>query len=302
MELLLKDCLYYKLYYCSICRHMVKTHNRLYAFVNTYEGTLIAMLYNEMVVQDIQAVKDRCSGMPIAKVAALAADHPAVQLGALISLLAFQIKFQDNLDDEKGFWISRYNQALQSRFQKSYTRHFDQYQAFNIEIEQIQAGQKQLHALEKSSASYSEIQKCWGETFAYIMTQPFKDKIDPARLSALNIFFTGLGKVINLIDAMEDFHSDLKAGRFNLIQHSEKTSDPENLTWLEETGQKYAQHIVNEKQILLKCLPTLSLKESFPVVQNIITHCLDKETAKVFEFMIKKEQNPERTLFNCKEF
>ena len=39
MELLLKDCLYYKLYYCSICRHMVKTHNRLYAFVNTYEGT-----------------------------------------------------------------------------------------------------------------------------------------------------------------------------------------------------------------------------------------------------------------------
>lgn len=54
------------------------------------------MLYNEMVVQDIQAVKDRCSGMPVAKVPALAANHPAVILEALISLLAFQIKFQDN--------------------------------------------------------------------------------------------------------------------------------------------------------------------------------------------------------------
>ncbi len=302
MELLLKDCLYYKLYYCSICRHMVKTHNRLYAFVNTYEGTLIAMLYNEMVVQDIHAVKDRCSGMPIAKVPALASDHPAVRLGALISLLAFQIKFQDNLDDEKGFWLSRYNKLLQSRFKKSYNNHLDQYQAFNIKIEQIQAGQKALHQLEENSGSYGEIQECWGETFAYIMTQPFKDKIDPARLSALKTFFTGLGKIINLIDAMEDFHADLKAGRFNLIHHSENPVCPDKKTWLEETAHKYTQLIAYEKQALQECLPVLDLKESFPVVQNIITHCLDNETAKVFEFMVKKEQNPERTLFNCKDF
>ncbi len=302
MELLLKDCLYYKLYYCSICRHMVKTHNRLYAFVNTYEGTLIAMLYNEMVVQDIQAVKDRCSGMPIAKVPALSSDHPAIRLGALISLLAFQIKFQDNLDDEEGFWVTRYNKVLQSRFQKAFNNHYDQYQAFNIDIEQIKAEQKVLHDLEQSSASYSEIQERWGETFAYIMTQPFKDKIDASRFSALEVFFKSLGKVINLIDAIEDFHSDLKAGRFNLIHHTEQSSNPDNRTWLEETGKKYVQHIVSEKQALQECLPALGLIESLPVVQNIITHCLDKETAKVFEFMVKKKQNPERTLFNCKDF
>jgi len=302
MELLLKDCLYYKLYYCSICRHMVKTHNRLYAFVNTYEGTLIAMLYNEMVVQDIRAVKDRCSGMPIAKVASLSSDHPAVRLGALISLLAFQIKFQDNLDDEKGFWVTRYNKALQSRFQKTFDANIDQYQIFNIDVEQIQERLKVLNRLEESSKSFSEIQECWGETFAYIMTQPFKDKVDPSRLSALEVLFTGLGKIINLLDAMEDFHSDLKAGRFNLIQHAEEAVDPEDRARLEKTYDKYSQLIANEKQALLTCLPALSLNESFPVVENIITHCLDKETGKVFESMIEKKQNPERTLFNCKDF
>jgi hypothetical protein len=302
MELLLKDCLYYKLYYCSICRHMVKTHNRLYAFVNTYEGTLIAILYNEMVVQDIHAVKDRCSGMPIAKVASLPSDHPAVRLGALISLLAFQIKFQDNLDDEEGFWVTRYNRVLQSRFQKAFDDHIDQYQTFNIDMAQVHSRQKTLNALEENSGSYSEIQQYWGKTFAYIMTQPFQEKIDPCRLSALETFFTGLGKVINLLDAMEDFHSDLKAGRFNLIRHTEKTVHPDERTWLEETFKKYSQFIVREKQALQACLPNLSINESFPVVQNIITHCLDKETGKVFESMVEKRQNSERILFNCKDF
>lgn len=302
MELLLKDCLYYKLYYCSICRHMVKTHNRLYAFVNTYEGTLIAMLYNEMVVQDIRAVKDRCSGVPIAKVPALPSDHPSVQLGALISLLAFQIKFQDNLDDEKGLWVSRYNKILQSRFQKAFDNHSDQYKSFNIDIEQIQTRQKALNQLEKISGSYSEIQEHWGETFASIMTQPFKGKIESARFTALEVFFNRLGKVINLIDAVEDFHSDLKARRFNLIHHAEESTSPEDRAWRVETCKKYGQLIGNEKQALQACLPALSLNESFPVVQNIITHCLDKETAKVFEFMVEKKDNPERTLFNCKEF
>jgi hypothetical protein len=302
MELLLKDCLYYKLYYCSICRHMVKTHNRLYAFVNTYEGTLIAMMYNEMVVQDIHAVKDRCSGMPIAKVPSLPSDHEAVRLGALISLLAFQIKFQDNLDDEEGFWVTRYNRLLQSRFQKAFNDHIEQYQSFNIDITEIKVRQKALNELEESSGSYAEIQESWGKTFAYIMTQPFKEKIDPSRYSGLESFFAGLGKVINLLDAMEDFHSDLKAKRFNLIHHAEKTSHPDDKVWLEETCKKYSQIITNEKQALQACLPVLSLNESFPVVQNIITHCLDNETGKVFESMVEKKENPERILFNCKDF
>ena len=95
LELLLKDCLYYKLYYCSICRHLVRDNFRAYAFLNSYEGTLLAMLYNEMVVRDIEAIKDRCSGVPIAKVATLRPGNEAIELGAFISLLAFRVKFQD---------------------------------------------------------------------------------------------------------------------------------------------------------------------------------------------------------------
>ena len=302
MELLLKDCIYYKLYYCSICRHMVKKHNRLYAFLNTYEGTLVAMLYNEMVVQDIYAVKDRCSGMPIAKIPALPADHPAIQLGALISLLAYQIKFQDNLEDEKGIFLSRYNKILQSQFKNSFNKNFEQYLIFNIDIESIQEGQKKLSFLEKNNASYEKIQECWGETFSYIMTQPFKDKIDSVQVEILQAFFTSLGKVINLIDSMEDFHADLKAGRFNLIHHTERSNPPFDRTWLEKTAKKFVQLIINEKKSLQKCLPRLNLKESFPLVQNIINDCLDKETLKVFEFMVGSKQSNERTLFNCKDF
>ncbi len=302
MELLLKDCLYYKLYYCSICRHLVKNHNRLYAFVNTYEGTLIAMLYNEMVVQDIAAVKDRCSGMPIAKVAALPPDHEAVRLGALISLLAFQIKFQDNLDDESGFWVHRYNRTLQSSFRKTFEANREQYLPFNIDMEHIKKSQNELSHLEKNGEGISAIQDCWGKTFSYIMTQPFKDKIDAEKFEALQVFFNGLGKIINIVDSMEDLHVDLKAKRFNLIVSEEKPETPDNSVWLEENFNKYRQKVWDERDRLLPCMQNLHLKESWPIAHNILTHCLDNELAKVFEFMVRKKKNTEQTLFNCKDF
>ena len=132
-----------------------------------------------MVVQDIEAVKDRCSGLPIAKVASLPSDHEAVELGAFICLLAFQVKFQDNLLDETGFWITQYNRRLKNHVQKSFDRKEAVYSKFNIDLEWVRSRQKELHRLEQDETQHDLFQylDCWGNIFfLYPVANRFKVK------------------------------------------------------------------------------------------------------------------------------
>ncbi|MFQ5673246.1 MAG: DUF5685 family protein [Nitrospinales bacterium] len=304
MELVMKDYQYYKLYYCSICRHLVRNNPRIYSFLTGYEGTLMAMMYNELVVRDIEAVKDRCSGAPLVKVAALPADHEAVQLGAYLCLLAFQVKSQDDLLDESGFWITRYNRFFQNHIRKSFTGRIQAYEKFNIDLPFVLSQQRELNRLEKDEAikNIDIFLGRWAEIFSYIMSQPFKGKIADGPHGLLKRFFQRLGKVINLLDAMADIHIDYKNSQFNLILRAEPLVETESRNWLGKTHEKYSQRLEAERKELLTLLPGLNLRESYSIVQNILTHSLDNELKKVFDFMVLKKKHRDRVLLNCKDF
>tara|TARA_B100000686_G_scaffold320900_1_gene373047 strand:- start:1183 stop:1971 length:789 start_codon:yes stop_codon:yes gene_type:complete len=262
------------------------------------------MLYNELAVQNISAVKDRCSGVPIVKVPVLPSDHPAVELGAYICMLAFRAKFQDDLMDEKGFWISRYNQFFQNHLENSFVKKRKTYTKFNIDLQLIQSRQVELKRMEEDPSILSAqlFLDHWGETFGYIMTSPFKNKIDSKRLMSFRHFFSGLGRVINLLDAMADLHDDKKNGHFNPILRQENSKIPTDENVLRKLYSKWKKEVESERAELLQILPSLALHECLPILQNILTHCLDKELKKVFYSMVKKKKQTQRMLLNCKDF
>ena len=300
----MKDYQYYKMYYCSLCRHLVRENSRMYSFLTGYEGVLMAMLYNELVTRDITAIKDRCSGVPIVKVPVLPSDHPAVQLGSYICLLAFRAKFQDDLLDEKGFWISRYNRFFQSHLERSFKKNNVLYSKFNIDLEFVRNRQLALKKMENDLAilEAKSFLDHWGETFAYIMTQPLLGKIESERLKSFRLFFSGLGRVFNLLDAMKDLHEDKKNGHFNPILRQEVSKVPKDENGLQLWYVRWQAEVLNEREELLQVMPLLALRECQPIVQNILTHCLDKELKKVFDSMVIRKKQTERTLLNCKDF
>lgn len=304
MEMLVKDCTYYKLYYCSVCRHLVRNHSRPYAFINSYEGTLLAMLYNEMVVQDIGAVKDRCSGLPIVKVASLPTDHEAVELGAAVSLLAFVIKFQDDLQDESGFWLKRYNGWIQRRLQRTFKKSRRLYDKFHIDLEYVEAQMQTLHRLEEDESvrGLDVFLDQWGVVFAHVMTQAFQDKIAKERFEALHALFYGLGRLINLLDAMADVHADRAAGRFNPILRAEAGLNLTDENYLRDSYNKYLEKIRSERDALMNHLPALALSDAYPVVHNILTYSLDREARTVHDAMVLNRPVSEKMFFNCKDF
>ncbi len=304
MEMLVKDCMYYKLYYCSVCRNLVRRNNRLYAFVNSYEAAFLAMLYNEMVVQDLAAAKDRCSGLPLVKVPALPADHEAVELGAALSLLAFQVKFQDDLNDEKGFWIRQYNGFLAGRLKKTFKDQIPQFEKFNIDLDVVQKEQDKLNRMERDP-SLRDINlhlEQWGSLFSYIMSQPFLGKIEQQRYETLTRWFNRLGRILYLLDSMADLHKDLSSGEFNLILRAENNVESDNENWLKTIYNQYQGRVHEERMDMVQLLPALNLNESLSIVSNILTHGLDRECAKVFDTLVMKKHSSQKLLFNCQDF
>lgn len=304
MELLVKDCTYYKLYYCSVCRHLVRNHSRPYAFINSYEGTLLSMLYNEMVVQDIGAVKDRCSGLPIVKVAVLSPEHEAVELGAAVSLLAFVIKFQDDLEDESGFWITRYNGWIQRRLRRTFQKSRSLYDKYHIDLEYIETQLQFLRRMEQDDSvrDLDLFLDRWGMVFAHVMTQAFQGKIAKERQDALHALFHGLGRLINLFDAMADLHADRAAGRFNPILRANPDLNLNDENSLQDSYNKYLEKIRRERDTLLHSLQALNLHDSYAVVHNILTYGLDREARTVHGAMVLNQPVSEKMFFNCKDF
>lgn len=304
MEMLVKDCMYYKLYYCSVCRNLVRRNNRLYAFVNSYEAAFLAMLYNEMVVHDLEAVKDRCSGLPLVKVPALPPDHEAVELGAALSLLAFQVKFQDDLNDETGFWIRKYNGFLAGRLKKTFKDQVAQFEKFNIDLDIVQKEQDKLNRMERDP-SLRDINlhlNQWGGLFSYIMSQPFLGKIEKERHDVLSRWFEHLGRILYLLDSMADLHEDQTSGEFNLILRAEDNVQSANENWLKTIYNQYQGRVHEERMSMVQLLPSLSLNESFSIVSNILTHGLDRECAAVFDALVLKKPKTQKLLFNCQDF
>lgn len=304
MEMLVKDCMYYKLYYCSVCRNLVRGNNRLYAFVNSYEAAFLAMLYNEMVVQDLGAVKDRCSGLPLAKVPALPPEHEAVELGAALSLLAFQIKFQDDLHDEKGFWIRLYNSFLSRRLGRTFGTRRGVYEKFGIDLDRVRKEQDKLNRMERDP-TLRDIETHlaqWGGLFAYVMSQPFAGKVPPEKKEHLAEWFGHLGRILYMLDSMADFHEDSARRQFNLISRAEDDIQPDNENWLKTIYNRYAGAVNGERRRMLELLPALELRESEAIVCNILTHGLDRELTKVQDALILKKKDNQKLLFNCQDF
>ena len=142
----------------------------------------------------------------------------------------------------------------------------------------------------------------WGETFAYIMTQPFNGKIELHRLKVFQQFFSGLGRIINLLDAMTDLHEDQIGNHFNPILKEEASAPPINENELKKWHIRWEKKVRKEQMSLLTIFPALALRESFPIIENILTHCLDKTLKKVFESMVLRKKGVHRTLFNCQDF
>ncbi len=215
-ELKLKEYEQFKSAYCGLCNTLNKRYGYAARFLLNYDFTFLAMLLSSEEKSCAYQYK-RCSASPFKKKCSCV-PTPNFELCADYSIVLYYWKLKDSAADE-GFWGKVKARAAILLFKPAYKKarknipDFDEKVCYNL---------SQLSALEKSACTSIDETS---EKFAYILAAASELRKDEAEKRILNQLLYHLGRIIYILDAIDDLKDDVKSGAYNPVAIRYDTAD-----------------------------------------------------------------------------
>ncbi len=196
----------FKTCYCALCHTLKAEYGRLSRFFLTYDFTFLTMLLWDADTRPEER-RARCAVSPVRK-KTYCAPSKALSDCAGYSVILSRWKLKDSLNDE-GFFGRLRARTYLLLTKRAYKKAARRYPRFDETV-----GQRlgRLGALEsENSASLDET----AEQFAAITAALAEPEADEARRRTLEQLLYHTGRVIYILDAVDDLKEDHAAGRYN---------------------------------------------------------------------------------------
>ncbi len=194
--------------YCGLCHRLQERTGLLSRFTVNYDFTFLAMLLTSPGEGSGQCL--RCPVHPFEK-RLCRRESPALDRAADLSVVLACLKLRDDVRDEGGL------SALRARFRLLLLRGAFR-KASRRESAFTQAASEQLArltALEQAeSPSLDETADC----FALLLAAAAEGEPDETRRRVFRHLFYHIGRLIYLLDALDDLPKDLEKGRYNPLR------------------------------------------------------------------------------------
>ena len=205
-ELLVKEHEFYKSTYCGICRSMKKHTGALSTVTITYDSVFLALVRMAyMPDSELGSSMQRCAVHPLKKRCMLT-DNSAIEYTARAFAILSYYKMKDDLADEKlakKMLVSAVRPILNHAKKKADLKPLAG--IVRDRLEKISAIEKERRpSIDEPAELFGEL---LGEIFAYGLE-------GNDRLVTYECGFH-LGKFILLADAIDDYDTDLKDGKYN---------------------------------------------------------------------------------------
>jgi hypothetical protein len=205
-ELLVKEHEFYKSTYCGICRSMKKHTGSLSPVTITYDSVFLALVRMAYIPDtELSSSMRRCIAHPMKKKCMLS-DNSAIEYTARAFAILSYYKMQDDLADEgfgKRALVNLTRPILASA--KSRADLSELADIVKDRLDKISAIEKERRpSIDEPAELFGEL---LGEIFAYGLS-------GNDRLVTYECGFR-LGKFILLADAIDDYDSDRKSGKYN---------------------------------------------------------------------------------------
>lgn len=210
-ELKIKDYNYFKAYYCGLCHSIKNNFGNIPRLTLSYDLTFIGFLLDGLSDSPLEIKKIRCIKHP-SKDILIYKKTPALDYVSNLSIILFNLKLRDNINDENSLKSRMYLTLLTPSSKKIK----NEYEGILLAI---QKNINKLSNLEKTKDFSSLDEIC--HPFSHIMGTilkmfPYKFNDDSViireHLYRLGYF---IGKWIYLIDALDDLKLDLQKKQFN---------------------------------------------------------------------------------------
>lgn len=206
-ELYVKENEFYKGVYCGLCRSLGKCTGQLSRATLNYDFVFGALLRLAATGEKISFEKKRCIIHPIRK-RAMATRCESLDFCARAGALLSYHKANDDVCDEKGMRRARarFVRAMSRGMRRKARKQLDRADVI------ISTRLSELSEIEKLCLESADVPAdCFGHLMGELLSLSLPEK--EAKIIKNAAFH--LGRWIYLIDAADDFSSDVKNGRFN---------------------------------------------------------------------------------------
>ena len=278
-ELLVKEHEFYKSTYCGICRSMKKHTGALSTVTITYDSVFLALVRMAyMPDSELGSSMQRCAVHPLKKRCMLT-DNSAIEYTARAFAILSYYKMKDDLADEKlakKMLVSAVRPILNHAKKKADLKPLAE--IVRDRLEKISAIEKEKRpSIDEPAELFGEL---LGEIFAYGLE-------GSDRLVTYECGFH-LGKFILLADAIDDYDTDLKEGKYNpfVIAYGGKQLTRENKQNVKTT-------------LLLECKKLENAVNLIPfgnkiTIENIVRNIIYLGLTKRIEFLDKDEEEAKK--------
>ncbi|MCD8206107.1 MAG: DUF5685 family protein [Clostridia bacterium] len=222
-NLFIKDETLYNAVYCGVCKCIGKECGQICRTTLTYDMAFMSALLHNIMHEDFVVRRRRCIAHWFRRRPMAATDDTTMLLGALNCALAYFKLVDDKRDgDKKGFISFLYRNG----FKRSLKKH-------PAACEIISSRSEELAALEEGGCGIIDM-----------VCEPNAKMIEELSRYVLGTYATeftdglcyAIGKWIYLADALDDYDSDAKKGRYNVFRQSFGNESKEEL--VEKNGEE----------------------------------------------------------------
>ena len=215
-ELKVKDNELYRATYCGLCRTMGKTTGAFSKVALNYDFVFLALLRMSLGNDEVQVKMRRCPVHPFKK-RPMIEPNESLKFSARTTTILTRLKLKDNVNDSHGFArIKAKTAGAVSIFFKKTDKNLKELE------EKICGCISELSLLEKEGCD--SIDKV-SDTSGRLLANLASFGADESNGRILYQIGYHLGKLIYVLDAVDDFESDQKTGSFNVLENAFGTLD-----------------------------------------------------------------------------
>ena len=273
-EMRVKEFEMYKAIYCSLCKKLGKNYGVLSRFTLNYDFTFLCLLELSLNEKPTELCQKRCTFNPLKKCNYCTDLSLGFDLPAAAAMIMLYYKLADNALDEKG--IKRVGAKIGKLiFSLSHKKAEKAYPEIEEIVADYIAEQNEFEKKNKLNvdAAADPTAKALGRIFAVFGK-------DSAQQRVLKRLGYCLGRYVYIIDAVNDFDSDLKSGSYNPFKGRSKQE-------MLAAARSAINLSAAEAQRAFELLDIYKFKD---ILGNIIYLGLEETSKEVFK-KVNKEKN-----------
>lgn len=260
----------YQSIYCGLCRHLKYEYGVTGTFVISYEIVDLLLLIEAIIPQESKSQKMSCSLTPFIWKDMRGINERIYSEAARVSVIVAGLEIQDNIFDDNRVRDKILYTVTKAKINKAHENSESSAILLEKEYDRYMTLEKKCFREKSGFENIVNQCGCITKMIGAILTNDINIDTRGIVLSLMNIW----GKWIFLMDAIEDYDSDVVHERFNPWKLSDAPTDRE----------RYLMNLEDEANLLLEVLPLIRYES---ILHSLYRNQLPERRAKLFQRSFK---------------